>query len=183
MKGSVGVVRGLWAVTVSYVLFGAGYITYLTFLSAFLVERRAGAGEVALTWVLLGVAVLGSPWVWRRVIGRRWTVSVLLVVLAVAALVALAGAATESAVLFGVTLMQVPAAITARVRDAVPAELLTGAVGTFTVLFAVGQMVGPWPAGVIADLTTPGATLMWTAVLCAAGAVLAPWKPGKPSAW
>lgn len=43
---------------------------------------------------------------------------------------------------------------------------------TFTVVFAVGQTAGPYLAGALADRYGTGATLAWTAALCAAGAAL-----------
>lgn len=49
----------------------------------------------------------------------------------------------------------------------------------FTVIFAVGQMAGPWLAGVLADHTGAGAALGWTAALCGAGAVLAATVDGQ----
>jgi MFS family permease len=40
------------------------------------------------------------------------------------------------------------------------------------VVFAVGQMAGPYLAGALADRYGTGATLAWTAALCTAGAAL-----------
>jgi MFS family permease len=40
------------------------------------------------------------------------------------------------------------------------------------VVFAAGQMAGPYLAGALADRYGTGATLAWTAVLCAAGAAV-----------
>jgi predicted MFS family arabinose efflux permease len=76
-------------------------------------------------------------------------------------------------VLYGATFMSVPAAVTARVRDGTPPEDWTATIAAFTTLFAAGQTAGPWIAGVLADHTSTGATVIWTAVLCAAGAAIA----------
>jgi len=40
------------------------------------------------------------------------------------------------------------------------------------VVFAAGQTAGPYLAGALADRYGTGATLAWTAALCAAGAAL-----------
>jgi len=55
-----GVAR-LWPVAVAYLLFAAGYIAYITFLSAYLAAHHASVGQVALTWALLGLAAIAAP--------------------------------------------------------------------------------------------------------------------------
>nr|WP_296064907.1 YbfB/YjiJ family MFS transporter [uncultured Actinoplanes sp.] len=173
-------VRRLRPVAVVYLLFAAGYIAYITFLSAYLAARHAPATRTTFVWVMLGLAVLAAPLLWERPI-RRWPGGLVLGALlggtAVAAALALLTSAVTvvivSAVMYGLTFMAVPAAVTALVRATTTPERLTGALSAFTVIFAVGQMAGPWLAGALADRTTAAAVLGWTATLCAAGAVLA----------
>ncbi|WP_218158585.1 hypothetical protein [Streptosporangium canum] len=50
---------------------------------------------------------------------------------------------------------------------------LAAMAAAFTMLFAAGQTVGPWVAGILADHTSTEATLVWTAVLCAVAAMIA----------
>jgi predicted MFS family arabinose efflux permease len=173
-----GVAR-LWPVAVAYLLFAAGYIAYITFLSAYLAANHASVGQVALTWALLGLAAIAAPALWSRPInswpgGRALALS--LAVLSAAAAVALVSAApavvTGSAVGYGATFLIVPAAITTLVRAGVPPHDWTGALAAFTVVFAVGQAAGPYLAGGLADHYGTGATLAWTAALCIAGAAL-----------
>jgi len=173
-------VRRLWPVAVVYLLFAAGYIAYITFLSAYLVDRHASTVRTSLTWVLLGLAVMAAPSLWQRPIGRwpgGWILAALLGVIAcAAALVLLAphpAVVIASAVTYGATFMAVPAAVTTLVRDATPPESLASTLSIFTVIFAAGQTAGPWLAGALADHTHAGATLGWTAALCGTGAVLA----------
>jgi predicted MFS family arabinose efflux permease len=173
-------VRPLWLVAVAYLLFAAGYIAYITFLSAYLDRRAATAAVEAFTWILLGVAVMAAPALWRRPIAR-WHgglgLAAPLAVLAVAAALPLLTPAPPvvalSALGYGATFMAVPAAVTAIVRAtaAGPDRLATLLAG-FTAIFAAGQTAGPWLAGVLADHTGPGAALAWTATLCGAGAAL-----------
>ncbi|GAA4697681.1 YbfB/YjiJ family MFS transporter [Phytohabitans rumicis] len=173
-------VRRLWPVAAVYLLFAAGYIAYITFLSAYLAGRHASTAQTALTWILLGLAVMTAPTVWQRPI-RHWPggriLAVLLGIIAGAAalvlLVPIPAVVIVSALAYGATFMAVPAAVTALVRGATPPERLTDALSTFTVIFAAGQMAGPWLAGALADHTTADATLGWTATLCGIGAVVA----------
>jgi predicted MFS family arabinose efflux permease len=173
-------VRRLWPVAIVYLLFAAGYIAYITFLSAYLADRHASTGQTTLTWVLLGLAVIAAPALWQRPI-RQWpggrTLGALLAGIAGAAALALLAPVPAmvivSAVTYGVAFMAVPAAVTALVRATTTPERLTGTLSAFTVIFAAGQMAGPWLAGDLADHTTAGATLGWTATLCAAGAIVA----------
>jgi predicted MFS family arabinose efflux permease len=170
----------LWWVAVPYVLFAAGYITYITFLSAYLADRHASVTEVTLVWTVMGLAVMAAPALWSRPV-VRWSggtaLGALLAILAAGAALALVSTALPvilaSVVLYGATFMSVPAAVTARVRDATPPADWTATIAAFTTLFAAGQTAGPWIAGIVADHTSTGATVAWTAVLCAAGAVIA----------
>ncbi|MFI9005655.1 YbfB/YjiJ family MFS transporter [Actinosynnema sp. NPDC053489] len=173
-------VRPLWRAAVAYLMFAVGYITYITFLSAYLRDRAAPTGQVVLTWAALGLAVVAAPALWSRPIGH-WpgarALAVLLVVLGGGAGLALVSpapvAVLASALVYGATFMGVPAAITALIRTTVPAVDWTATLAAFTTVFAAGQTAGPWLAGLVADRTSTDATLVWTAVLCAAAAVVA----------
>lgn len=170
----------LWAVAVAYLLFATGYITYITFLSAYLADRHATTTQTTLTWTLLGLAVTAAPALWQRQIaqrpGGRLLAILLGVIAATAALPLLTPAqpvVTMSALAYGATFMAVPAAVTALVKAATPPKRLTSTMAAFTAIFAAGQTAGPWLAGALADHTTPGAALGWTAALCGMGAILA----------
>jgi predicted MFS family arabinose efflux permease len=171
--------RRLWRIAAAYVLFAAGYITYITFLSAFLVDQHVTPGRIAFTWTLLGLGVVAAPALWSRPIavwpGAR-ALTVLLFALATAALLPLTAATPAvlvSATAYGATFMGVPAAVTAIIRTATPPADWTPTLATFTALFAAGQTTGPWVAGALADRVGSGATVIFTAVLCAIGAWLA----------
>jgi predicted MFS family arabinose efflux permease len=178
--GSVHVrsIARLWRVALVYLLFATGYIAYITFLSAYLVAREASVVEVALTWAVLGLGAIAAPALWSRPISAWGTTALaaLLGILALAAalpLVSTAPAAVVgSAVGYGATFLGVPAAITSAIRRAMPPDDWTGALAAFTVVFAAGQTAGPYLAGALADRYGTGATLAWTAALCAAGALL-----------
>jgi hypothetical protein len=83
-----------------------------------------------------------------------------------------ARAGRATAIGYGATFLGVPAAITALIRSATPPGQWTSTLATFTVIFAAGQICGPYLAGALADRYGTGATLIWAAALCAAGAAL-----------
>jgi predicted MFS family arabinose efflux permease len=172
-------VTRLWRVAAAYLLFAAGYIAYITFLSAYLTAHHAGTLQVAVTWAVLGIAGMAAPALWSRPVST-WpgatALAVSLAALSAAAAVALISAApavvATSAIGYGATFLVVPAAVTSLIHSAVPRADWTGALATFTMVFAVGQTAGPYLAGALADRYGTGATLVWTAALCAAGAAL-----------
>ncbi|MFJ6671479.1 YbfB/YjiJ family MFS transporter [Actinosynnema sp. NPDC091369] len=172
-------VRALWRAAVAYLLFALGYITYITFLSAYLDDHAAPTWQVVLTWAALGAAVVAAPALWSRPIGS-WpgtrALAAVLVVLGAGAGLALAAPTPVvilgSAVVYGATFMGVPAAITALIRATVAPADWTATLAAFTTVFAAGQTAGPWLAGLVADRTSTDATLAWTAVLCAAAAAV-----------
>lgn len=176
----VRVVWKLWRLAGAYFLFGAGYIAYITFLSAYLTSHHASVAQIALTWSILGIAAVVAPALWGRPI-NAWpgalALCVLLALLAASSVVVLADSAApaiiSSAVLYGFTFLCVPAATTALIRAAVPRPDWTSVLASFTVLFAIGQTGGPYLAGALADHYGTGATVAWTSVLCAAAAALA----------
>ena len=169
----------LWQPATAYLLFAAGYIAYITFLPAYLAAHRASITQITVTWTLLGLAAVAAPVLWSWPIStwpRAAALAASLAVLSTAAATALAGAAplavTGSAIGYGASFLAVPAAITALIRAATQPSEWTGALAAFTVVFAAGQTAGPYLAGALADRYGTGATLAWTAALCAAGAAL-----------
>jgi Uncharacterised MFS-type transporter YbfB len=179
----------LWRVSLAYLLFAGGYIAYITFLSAYLAVHHASVTQVAVTWAALGVAAIAEPLLWSRPL-QAWpgarTLAAALAGISAAAAVAIISAdpavVVVSAIGYGVSFLVVPAAITRIVHAAVPRPNWTAALAAFTVVFAVGQMAGPYLAGVLADSYGAGATLVWTAALCAAGSLvsLTVRSAGKP---
>ncbi|MEV1175901.1 YbfB/YjiJ family MFS transporter, partial [Nonomuraea sp. NPDC049784] len=78
-----------------------------------------------------------------------------------------------SAIVYGATFMSVPAAVTALIKAGTPPADWTATLAAFTTVFAAGQTAGPWLAGMVADHTSTDAVLAWTAILCAAAALIA----------
>jgi predicted MFS family arabinose efflux permease len=144
----------------SYFLFGAGYIAYTTFVVAWMVSHGASALDVALTWGTLGAATMHAAVAWR-VPRARWhaakTLAAAGVVISVGAAIPLCSTALPAMVLsaffFGTAMFTAPAAVTDLVRTSLPRTAWGSAVAVFTVLFAVGQSIGPIVTGWLADAT------------------------------
>ncbi|MGN9803489.1 YbfB/YjiJ family MFS transporter [Micromonospora sp. L32] len=175
-----------------YVLFGAGYVSYLTFVIALLRDRGLGTPGVATFFVVLGLAsAVATLTVWGRVVGRLAggrapalvSLLVLLGVLPVLLLPAGLPAAVVSAVVFGSSFMAGPTAATMLARRALPASGWTAGIALLTVAFSVGQAVGPLLSGLLAD--SGGVEVgLWLSVglLAAAGLVALRQRDPAPAA-
>ncbi len=143
----------------AYLLFGAGYIAYATFIIAYL---RGSEGftpvEISLFWALLGVAAMAGAFVWGPVLarlkgGRGASATIAMVM--IGALIPLIwdgrSAAYISAVLFGGSFLAVVAAVTSFARRAAAPHAWTAAIGALTVVFGVGQCIGPILSGALSD--------------------------------
>jgi predicted MFS family arabinose efflux permease len=145
-------------VFVTYILFGAGYIGYMTFIIAYLRTEAASSLMVAGFWATLGVASVAASFAWgplfARLRGGRGMATAL-VINAIGAALPLLGASIAacllSAVLFGASLMAVPSAMTDFVRRILPERAWTRALGQLTVVFGLGQCLGPVLSGALSD--------------------------------
>ena len=177
----VSPVRLLAPALAAYFLFGTGYIAYMTFVVAFLVDRGAGVLEVSVFWVLLGATAAASAPLWAPVIeglrGGRPLAAVTSVVAAGAILPLVSGGAVAtfaSAVLFGGAFLAVVTATTALVRHSLPAHAWPAGIAAFTILFATGQCVGPVVSGAVSDSFGGLETgLGLSAIILVAGALVA----------
>jgi predicted MFS family arabinose efflux permease len=164
-----------------YFLFGLGYIGYMTFIVTLLREQRLGEGQIVAFYVLLGIGVVASSWLWAGLLQRQrggGALALLNGLLAVATalpvLVPHVGAAIVSGVLFGAVFLSVVASTTALVRHNLPPPAWASGIAAFTIVFALGQIVGPSLVGWLAD--GPGGLqrgFVWSAALLALGAVAA----------
>jgi predicted MFS family arabinose efflux permease len=176
-------VRGLATIIIWYLLFGAGYVSYMTFVIALLHDAGFTPGRVALFFVALGLAsVIATLTVWGHVLGRlhggRAPALVAAVVgLGVLPLLVLPTsmfAATISAVVFGASFMAGPTAATVLARRTLAPASWPSGIALLTVAFSVGQSVGPIVAGVLSDGPGGIAGGLWLSIgLLAAAAVVA----------
>ena len=142
----------------AYLLFGVGYIGYMTFVVTLLREQALAPALVVAFYVLLGCGVMASPWIWAGLLQRHRggvPLAVLNGLLALATLLPVltpnAVAAFASGALFGSVFLSLVASTTALVRhNLVPAAWSRG-IAAFTIVFAVGQIFGPAAVGWVAD--------------------------------
>jgi predicted MFS family arabinose efflux permease len=159
-RGGAWPIAELRAALASYFLFGAGYIAYMTFVVAWMVSHGRAALDVSLTWGMLGIATLVAPLAWR-VPRARWRAATVLaasgVVLGIGAALPLVStsrpAMLMSAVFFGGAMFTAPAAVTDLVKTSLPKTSWGSVVSVFTVVFAIGQAIGPVLTGWLADVT------------------------------
>ena len=142
----------------AYLMFGLGYIGYMTFIVTLLREQRVADGEVVAFYALLGVAVAVSPWLWARMLQRfrgGETLALMSALLVVATLLPVwrtdPAAVFVSGMLFGAVMLSLVASTTALVRHNLAAADWPAGITGFTIVFAVGQIVGPSGVGFIAD--------------------------------
>lgn len=156
-RSVAGVHRFGWALA-GYALFGTGYIGYMTFVIALLREQGASPGSITAFYALLGVACMASARLWAGLLDRfrgGGPQAILNGLLGVATLLPVLSTAWPmamlSGLLFGGVFLSVVASTTALVRHNLPdAQWATG-ISAFTIVFALGQIVGPTVAGWISD--------------------------------
>ncbi len=164
----------------AYLLFGLGYIAYMTFAIAYVEDRGADAVVSVAQWIALGTAATAAAFLWPGLFTRMRGGRALALILAgqagAAALLALANSTASvlvSAALFGLTLTSVAGAVTAIARTIVPTSALLRALSVLTVIFAVGQVIGPALFGWASDRVGLDAALLLSAATLAAAALCA----------
>jgi predicted MFS family arabinose efflux permease len=166
-----------------YTLFGVGYIGYMTFVIALLREQGASTAQITLFYSLLGLAVVASSRIWSGLLDRHRNGQPLARLNALLGLATVLPALTASwpvvlvsGLLFGGVFLSVVASTTALVRHNLPPSQWATGISAFTIVFALGQIVGPTVVGWIAD--GPGGLargLVLSALALWLGAVLA-WR-------
>lgn len=174
-------IRRIAFALVGYGFFATGYIVYVTFLVAWMRDIDAGPGLVSIIWIIIGIAIIASPFVWRGVLARHSNGNPLALATGITALgtllpLGLTGipALVASASLFGIAVFIAPAAVTAFSRRNLPQGQQASAVALFTTIFAAGQTIGPVAAGAIGDaLGSIEGGLLAAGIVLAIGAVIA----------
>ncbi len=149
----------MWAEITGYLCFGLGYIVYVTFVVALMLEQSASPLTISIVWVVIGLGIMLSPFVWKSFFARYASGAPLAMILAVMALgtvfPVIAPSFTGlllSAVLFGLSVFMAPGAVTNFSRKNLPIGSWAAAISLFTILFSFGQTVGPLAAGLVGDL-------------------------------
>ncbi|MDP1901545.1 MAG: YbfB/YjiJ family MFS transporter [Rubrivivax sp.] len=176
--------RPLAAGLAGYFMFGLGYIGYMTFSVTLLREQQLGPGAITGFFVLLGAGVVASSWVWAGLLERARggrALALLNGLLALATVLPVWSshplAALASGALFGGVFISAVASTTAMVRHNLPPSHWPGGIAAFTIVFAIGQVLGPTLVGQVADGAGGLARgFVVSAAVLALGALLAAWQ-------
>jgi predicted MFS family arabinose efflux permease len=116
------------------------------------------AAQIVAFYVLLGIGVIASSWLWAGLLQRQrggLPLALLNGLLALATLLPVLSAQPlvvfASGALFGCVFLSVVASTTALVRHNLPTAAWPGGIAAFTIVFAAGQIVGPTLVGWVAD--------------------------------
>jgi predicted MFS family arabinose efflux permease len=164
-----------------YMMFGLGYIGYMTFIISLLREQGLAPGRITAFYVLLGAGVAVSPWLWAGLLQRyrdgkplALLNGLLALATALPVLSTHPAAVFGSGLLFGGVFLSLVASTTALVRHNCAPAVWPSGIAAFTVVFAAGQIIGPTVVGWIADGAGGLARgFVVSAVLLALGALLA----------
>jgi predicted MFS family arabinose efflux permease len=156
-----------WAF-ISYILFGAGYVSYMTFSVALLHHEGMSTAVTTSFFIVLGVASVVSTLLWGPLLhrlphgGGPATVSAVVLV-GTLPLLLLGGAAGAliSAVVFGSAFMAGPTAYTVISRRVLHPAGWTAGIAALTTAFALGQSVGPIVSGLMSDGSGGLKTGLW----------------------
>ncbi|MFQ6111384.1 MAG: MFS transporter [Nitrospinota bacterium] len=153
--------RRVWHLGAVYFAYGFSYVIYWTFFAAFLVKEMGMSYSRAGSLVALvgGLSIIcGILWGGLSdLLGRRWGLTLSYGTLALAytifALEKSPAGHYLSAVIFGVTAWSVPVIMAAAAGDYVGPRLSPAGLGFITIFFGLGQALGPWVGGALADST------------------------------
>lgn len=171
-----------------YFLFGFTYVIYVTFFVTALVQSRGfsehGAGVL---WSWVGLLSLGSGPIFGYLSDRYGRKAGLVTVFCIqAAAYTLAITVLPEYFLylsifcFGIVAWSVPSIMAALVGDYAGPEKTASVFGFVTFIFGIGQIAGPFCAGLLAE-STQGftASFIMAAVLAVAAVALSAGLPGK----
>lgn len=151
-------IRRLRLALAAYFMFGVGYIGYMTFIIALLRQQQFGSTGITAFYVLLGMACMASSRLWAPLLDRfrgGESLSLLSALLGSATLMAALSESTPvlyaSGLIFGGVFLSTVASTTALVKHNLPPEQWASGISAFTVIFAIGQVIGPTLTGQISD--------------------------------
>ncbi|NEU32058.1 YbfB/YjiJ family MFS transporter [bacterium LRH843] len=158
----------------AYGLEGLGYIVTGTFIVAIAAETPSFQGDATFVWMVVGLAAIPSCILWSSLAKKWGFVKPLLLAMtlqsigiAMPALWLSQSGLIISAILFGATFMGITTLTTTFARQMNPSNS-SRIIGYLTAVYAVGQMIGPTIAGMLASVTHD----YHAALLGAAAAVL-----------
>ncbi len=143
---------------VGYFMFGFGYITYITFVISLLRSSGVDSSGVANFWLIFGIATMANSFIWSRLLDLAKGGQALAAALAVAAIGNVLPIFSTShasiylsAILFGGSALTVVTAATNIVRKSLPVGGWARGIALVTIVFSIGQTLGPLVSGYLAD--------------------------------
>lgn len=185
-KNPPGAGRILLRLGLLYLLFGATYMIYGTFIvTTLVVEQGFAEARAGLFWSWVGGFGLFSGVVFGTLsdrIGRKGGLMLVFAIQTAAYLLAGSNLGTAalllSVVLYGLVAFAVPTIMAAAVGDYLGLTRAAAAFSTITVFFAIGQTLGPGAAGLLAEsLGTFRVSYLVAAALTGAAVLLASRLP------
>ena len=172
--------REIWKLSSVYFMYGFSYIIYLTFFIAYLTkEIGLSPKKAGVMFAVLGLCSIFSGVLWGSIsdlVGRRFGSMYAYIVLALSYFIFAfwndQSGLYVSSILYGITISSIPVILAAAAGDAVGARLAPAGLGCITLIFGIGQALGPAVAGYIKDMTGSftGAFVL-SAVVSLAGAM------------
>lgn len=148
----------LKATLIAYGLFGVGYIAYMTFIIAFLKNQGDQPFELSSFWIVLGIFAIIASFTWSKPLEKLTGGKGLALVMAMLTVGSLLPIISNSpafvfgsAIIFGGSFLSVVTAVTTIARRSLQPHHWTPAIALLTVVFAIGQSVGPVLAGVLSN--------------------------------
>lgn len=186
-KNPPGAGRILLELGLLYLIFGATYMIYGTFIvTTLVVEHGIAEARAGLFWSWVGGFGLVSGVLFGSLsdrIGRKGGLMLVFAVQTAAYVLAGANLGTPalmlSVVLYGLVAFAIPTIMAAAVGDYLGLSRAASAFSTITVFFAIGQTLGPGAAGMLAEsLGTFRVSYLVAALLTGAAVFLASRLPG-----
>ncbi len=152
-------VGSVWHLGFVYFLFGFSYVIYITFFATYLVKDIGWTNsEAGSLFTFLGFLSIFCGLLWggiSDIIGRKGGAALAYVALAISygtfALFRSAGAFYVAVVFFGLTAWAIPTIMAAAAGDYVGPRLAPAGLGLITLFFGIGQALGPYIGGFLAD--------------------------------
>ena len=160
--------KAMSGILAGYLFVGAGYIAYMTFMIAWVQNSGGGAMLQSAFWFVIGLGAIASPWVCagiQKKVLHGYGFALLSLITLIASLLPIFSSGTTllmvSAASFGCAFFAVVASTTVYVRRNLPSQGWAAAIGMMTVMFSIGQIVGPVLIGFINDLTHNLSSGLW----------------------
>ena len=151
----------IWYLGIVYFFYGLSYIIYMVFFAAYLVKEMGLSQEWAGgLWAMVGGLSIFCGIIWGSIsdrLGRGKGAALAYLVLAAAYIIYAVFKVKIgfylSAFVFGLTAWSIPTIMAAAAGDVVGPRLAPAGLGFITLFFGIGQAIGPWLGGKLADLS------------------------------